>query len=42
MRAFGIPRQFLSHATRDEIVDTLRLRPNDIAGDTLAALDEPR
>ncbi len=41
VRAFGVPRQFLPHATRDELVDALRLRPNDIAADTLAALEEP-
>ncbi len=40
VRAFGVPRQFLPHASRDELVDALRLRPNDIAADTLAALDE--
>jgi len=42
VRAFGVPRQFLPHATREEIVDVLRLRPHDIAADTLAALDELR
>ena len=42
VRAFGVPRQFLPHATREEIVDALRLRPHDIAADTLAALDELR
>ena len=42
VRAFGIPRQFLAHATREEIVDALRLRPNDIAADMLAVLDGPR
>ena len=42
VQAFGVPRQFLAHATRDEIVDALRLRPNDLAADVLAALDAPR
>lgn len=41
VRAFGVPRQFLPHATRDELVDALRLRPHDIAADTLTALGEP-
>ncbi|WP_028048556.1 1-deoxy-D-xylulose-5-phosphate synthase [Cellulomonas sp. URHD0024] len=38
VQAVGIPRTFLNHATRDELVDTLRLRPEDIARDTLVAL----
>jgi 1-deoxy-D-xylulose-5-phosphate synthase len=42
VRAFGVPREFLPHATREELVDALRLRPHDIAADTLAALDESR
>ena len=42
VRAFGIPRQFLPHATREETIDALRLRPNDLAADVLAALDAPR
>ncbi len=41
VRAFGIPRQFLAHASREEIVDALRLRPGDLAAETLAALDAP-
>ena len=40
-RAFGIPRQFLAHASREEIVDALRLRPGDLAAETMAALDAP-
>ncbi len=38
VQAFGIPRAFLPHASRDELVDELRLRPHDIAADVLAAL----
>lgn len=38
VQAFGIPRAFLDHATRDQLVGTLRLRPTDIARDTLVAL----
>ena len=38
VQSFGIPRAFLDHATRDQLVDTLRLRPEDIARDTLVAL----
>jgi 1-deoxy-D-xylulose-5-phosphate synthase len=38
VQSFGIPRAFLDHATREQLVDTLRLRPEDIARDTLAAL----
>ena len=38
VQAFGIPRAFLDHATREQLVDTLRLRPADIARDALVAL----
>lgn len=38
VQAIGIPRAFLDHATRDQLVGTLRLRPADIARDVLAAL----
>ncbi|HWJ84264.1 MAG TPA: 1-deoxy-D-xylulose-5-phosphate synthase [Cellulomonas sp.] len=38
VQAIGIPREFLDHATRDQLVGTLRLRPADIARDVLAAL----
>ncbi|WP_028046470.1 1-deoxy-D-xylulose-5-phosphate synthase [Cellulomonas sp. URHE0023] len=38
VQSFGIPRAFLDHATREQLVDTLRLRPEDIARDALAAL----
>lgn len=38
VQAFGIPRAFLDHATREQLVDTLRLRPEDIARDALVAL----
>jgi 1-deoxy-D-xylulose-5-phosphate synthase len=36
--ARGIPRRFLPHATRDELLDELRLRPADVVRDVLAAL----
>ncbi|MEZ0447752.1 1-deoxy-D-xylulose-5-phosphate synthase [Cellulomonas sp. ICMP 17802] len=38
VQAFGIPRAFLDHATREQLVTELRLRPADVARDTLAAL----
>lgn len=38
VQSFGIPRAFLEHATRDQLVDTLRLRPQDVTRDTLTAL----
>ncbi|KRD44972.1 1-deoxy-D-xylulose-5-phosphate synthase [Cellulomonas sp. Root930] len=38
VQAFGIPREFLDHATREQLVTELRLHPADIARDTLAAL----
>ena len=39
VQAFGVPRGFLEHATRDELLTTLRLTPQDIAADVLAALN---
>ncbi|MDM7853537.1 1-deoxy-D-xylulose-5-phosphate synthase [Cellulomonas alba] len=36
--ARGIPRRFLAHATRDQLLDELRLRPADVVRDVLAAL----
>jgi len=36
--ARGIPRRFLPHATRDQLLDELRLRPADVVRDVLAAL----
>jgi 1-deoxy-D-xylulose-5-phosphate synthase len=42
VQAFGIPRAFLAHASRDELIDELRLRPNDIAAEVLTALDARR
>ncbi|WP_456787316.1 1-deoxy-D-xylulose-5-phosphate synthase [Cellulomonas sp. P5_C5] len=41
VQAVGIPRAFLDHATREQLVTELRLRPADIARDTLAALGRP-
>ncbi len=38
VQSFGIPAAFLRHASRDELVDELRLGPHDIAADVLAAL----
>ncbi|HEY0217649.1 MAG TPA: 1-deoxy-D-xylulose-5-phosphate synthase [Cellulomonas sp.] len=41
VQALGVPRAFLDHATRDEILTTLRLTPADITRDVLAALTPP-
>ena len=41
VQAVGIPRAFLDHATREQLVTELRLRPADIARDTLAELGRP-
>jgi 1-deoxy-D-xylulose-5-phosphate synthase len=38
VQAFGVPRRFLDHAARDELLTTLRLTPPDIARDVLTAL----
>ena len=38
VQSFGVPRAFLAHATRDELLTELRLGPQDIAADVLAAL----
>lgn len=38
VQSFGVPAAFLQHATRDEIVDELRLGAHDVAADVLAAL----
>ncbi|WP_449385127.1 1-deoxy-D-xylulose-5-phosphate synthase [Cellulomonas soli] len=40
VQAIGIPRTFLEHATRDQLVGTLRLRPQDVARDVLTAVGE--
>ncbi|MDM7831360.1 1-deoxy-D-xylulose-5-phosphate synthase [Cellulomonas edaphi] len=40
VQAFGIPRAFLDHATREQLVGTLRLGPADITRDVLRALGE--
>ncbi len=42
VQAFGVPRAFLPHASREELVDQLRLRPHDLAADVLTALDPSR
>jgi 1-deoxy-D-xylulose-5-phosphate synthase len=39
VQAFGVPRRFLDHATRDELLASLRLTPEDVARDVLTALD---
>lgn len=41
VQAFGVPRRYLDHATRDELLTTLRLTPPDIARDVLTALGTP-
>lgn len=38
VQAFGVPRRFLEHAARDELLTTLRLTAPDIARDVLATL----
>jgi len=38
VQSFGVPAVFLQHALRDEVMDELRLKPHDVAGDVLAAL----
>ncbi|WP_444665231.1 1-deoxy-D-xylulose-5-phosphate synthase [Cellulomonas sp. CW35] len=38
VQAFGVPREFLPHATRDQLVTALRLTPGDITRDVLTAL----
>ena len=37
----GIPLGFLDHATRGQLVESLRLRPEDVAHDVLAQLRRP-
>ncbi|HEY8720713.1 1-deoxy-D-xylulose-5-phosphate synthase [Pengzhenrongella sp.] len=39
IQPIGIPLGFLGHASRDQIVEDLRLRPEDITRDVLTALD---
>jgi 1-deoxy-D-xylulose-5-phosphate synthase len=41
VQAFGVPRRYLDHASRDELLTTLRLTPQDIARDVLTALTTP-
>jgi len=40
VQSFGIPREFLDHATRDQLVGTLRLSAADVGRDVLAALGD--
>ncbi|WP_029287722.1 1-deoxy-D-xylulose-5-phosphate synthase [Cellulomonas sp. HZM] len=40
VQTFGIPRTFLEHATRDQLVGSLRLRPADVAAEVLRELAE--
>ncbi|WNB84425.1 1-deoxy-D-xylulose-5-phosphate synthase [Cellulomonas sp. ATA003] len=42
VQSIGIPLGFLDHATRDQIVGQLRLRPQDIARDVVTALAAAR
>ncbi|HEY5515058.1 MAG TPA: 1-deoxy-D-xylulose-5-phosphate synthase [Pengzhenrongella sp.] len=39
VQSFGIPLVFLDHASRDQIVGDLRLRPEDVTRDILTALE---
>ncbi|GEL93758.1 1-deoxy-D-xylulose-5-phosphate synthase [Cellulomonas composti] len=39
VQCVGIPRTFLAHATREQLTGSLRLTPQDVARDVLAALD---
>lgn len=38
VQPFGVPRAFLDHATREQLVGALRLGPADVARDVLTAL----
>lgn len=38
VQSFGVPREFLAHASREQVVAALRLRPADVARDVLTAL----
>ncbi len=38
MQSFGVPRRFLPHASRDELVERLHLTAPHVAGEVLAAL----
>jgi 1-deoxy-D-xylulose-5-phosphate synthase len=38
VQSFGIPQEFLAHASREQIVAAVRLRPADVARDVLAVL----
>ena len=40
VQPFGVPRAFLGHATRDQLVGALRLGPADVARDVLTALGD--
>jgi 1-deoxy-D-xylulose-5-phosphate synthase len=41
VQSVGVPLGFLDHASRDQILADLRLRPEDIVRDVLDALNEP-
>jgi 1-deoxy-D-xylulose-5-phosphate synthase len=41
VQTFGVPRAFLEHASRDELLTSLRLTAPDVAADVLAALGAP-
>ncbi len=38
VQSFGIPQEFLAHASREQVVAAVRLRPADVARDVLAVL----
>ncbi len=38
VQSFGVPREFLAHASREQVVASIRLRPADVARDVLVAL----
>jgi len=38
VQSFGVPQEFLAHASREQIVAAVRLRPADVARDVLAVL----
>jgi 1-deoxy-D-xylulose-5-phosphate synthase len=42
VQAVGVPLAFLAHATTEQLVTELRLRPEDIARDVLTALGTTR
>ncbi|MCL2455142.1 MAG: 1-deoxy-D-xylulose-5-phosphate synthase [Micrococcales bacterium] len=41
MQSFGVPRAFLAHASREQLIAELQLGPNDIAAQVLAGITPP-